>query len=402
MLWRAPCAADDSTAGPLRLTVEDAVARAAAIDVTVSAARKDIEVAQANLERSTSWLPANPFVAGGAQHGTNVPPTYTFSLSQEIEVAGQRDKRVGAATQAMETATWEMKTAEQNLAAAVKTAFVRALIGGDRVSVAQRNVDAARQLAEAVAIRKRPTDADRIDLNTAQIQESRARQELSAAQHAHSTAQDALRHLVGVPLEQQIELEGAVEREPKMLPPARDLVEVALRQRPDLIGLRHATERADLQLALSNRELIPNVTVSGTFLRFENESYVGGELGIPIPIFRPKTPEVREATAERTHIGLETQSLERQIENEVVAAERACRIAGDALQLQSHDIVPKSEENYSLETQLYDSGKATVSDLIGIQIDLLTARKDYVDSLEAYNTALIELERVTGGPLPAK
>jgi outer membrane protein, heavy metal efflux system len=394
--------ADEVTAGPVRLTVSEAVARAVANNINLSTNRKDIEVARANLERSKAWLPANPFVTGGAQHGTNVAPTYNFSLSQEFEIAGQRDKRIGAATQAVEAATWDMKAVEQTLAATVKTAFVHALISDERVTVAQQHVDAAHEFAEKLAGRKRPSDADRIDLNAAQIQEIRAQQELTAAEQTRATAQEALRHLVGLPLDQRVELETALERESQTLPASRELVDLALRQRPDLAALRHTQERADLQLALSNRELIPNVTVSGTFLRFESENFAGGDIGIPIPIFRRKTADVREATAERTHLGLEIQNLEREIEKQVLDAARTCRVAGDDLQAQGHDIVPKSEENYSLERSLYERGVVTVSEVIGIQIDLLTARRDYIDALETYNDALVELERVIGGDLQGK
>ncbi len=394
--------ADGTTAGPVRLTVSEAVARAVANNINLSANRKDIEVGRANLERSKAWLPANPFVTGGAQDGTNVAPTYNFFLSQEFEVAGQRDQRIGAATQAVEAATWEMKAVEQSLAATVKTAFVHALISDERVTVARQHLDEAHELAEEVAGRKRPSDADRIDLNAAWIQETRARQEFAAAQQTRATAQDALRHLVGLPLDQRVELVGVPERESQTLPASRELVDLALRQRPDLAGLRHAAERADLQLALSNRELIPNVTVSGTFLRFQNENYAGGDIGIPIPIFRRKTADVREATAERTHIRLEIQNLEREVEKQVLDAARTCSVAAADLQAQGHEIVPKSEENYRLESRLYERAEVTVSELIGIQIDLLTARRDYLDALEAYNDALIELERVTGGDLQRK
>jgi len=39
----------------------------------------------------------------------------------------------------------------------------------------------------------------------------------------------------------------------------------------------------------------------------------------------------------------------------------------------------------------------TVAELVGLQVDLLTARRDYLEALETYNTALIELNRVAGG-----
>jgi len=64
-------------------------------------------------------------------------------------------------------------------------------------------------------------------------------------------------------------------------------------------------------------------------------------------------------------------------------------------------IVPRIEENLQLEGRVRDRGDATLADLIGVQVDVFTARRERLDAVEAYNTSLIELERIVGGELPA-
>ena len=390
-----------AAAEPLQLTMDECVSRAIVASLDLSASRKDIDVAQAALERSRAWLPANPFLSGGAQHSTTSGPNYIFLLSQEIEIAGQRGKRIAAATEGVEKATADQKTAESALTASVKTAFIQAQLSVDRVAIAQQGVDIAASLASTLAQRPHPSDLQHIDLNIAQIQESRARRELVTARRAHDSALTTLRRFLGFPREQEIELVGRPRTEVQPLPPSTELIARALRQRPDLAALRHDLQRADLQLSVTKREAIPNVTVSGTLSRFEGDTLAGGDIGLPIPVFQRKTGDIQEAAAERSRARLQAERLEQTVAQEVADARRACVDAGEELDAQQRDIVPKSEENVQLERRQYERGSVTTSDLIGVQIDMLTARRDYVDAVQAYNEALIELERVVGGAVDA-
>jgi outer membrane protein TolC len=81
-----------------------------------------------------------------------------------------------------------------------------------------------------------------------------------------------------------------------------------------------------------------------------------------------------------------------------VEARRACVAAGGVAAHQ-RVILPKSEENLELERRLDERSQVSVSDLIGLQVDAVAARREYLDAIEAYNTNLIELEQVTGGAL---
>jgi cobalt-zinc-cadmium efflux system outer membrane protein len=389
-------------AAGLRLTIEEAVSRAVAANLELGASSKDVDLAKANVQRSKAWFPSNPYFATGAQHSQVTRPNYTFFLSQEFEIAGQRGRRMAAAAQSLERATWDFKTGEQNVVATAKTAFIRVLLSDDRVTLAQQTVDALHEFAEQLAQRKPSSDLSRIDLNSARMQESRARRELAAAMQSRSAGLNALRRLLGLPPSQEIELAGAPVTEVKELPAGPALVERALQQRSDLIALRHSLQRADLQVAAVKRERIPNITLSGSVSRFEGDTLAGGDVGIPIPIFQRKTAETQEAIAERERADLQVKNLEQQIAREVLDARDACVVAGGDLQAEKQEILPASEENYQLERRLYERGAMTAAELINMQIDLLAVRRDYLDAVETYNTSLIDLEHLTGGEVRAE
>ncbi len=387
-------------AEPVRLDMDAAVSRALSAHRNFNVERR-VDFAQANLERSTAWLPSNPYLSAGAQHTTQsgFGPNYEFLLSQEFEIAGQRQKRVAAASEGLEKTQAEAQHAEQNLIAAVKLAFLQAQIDGDRVTLAQKNVDAAVTLAGELEEHESSSDMQRLDVNVARIQETRARRELAAAEEAHGKALAALRRLLSFPPGQAIEIVGAPVQQMRDLPPTPELVERALQHRADLVAVRHGAQRSTRQVELLRREAVPNVTVSATVSRFEGDTLTGGELSVPLPIFQRKDADITQSAAERARMQTEVQTLEREITQQVTDARATCLRAEADLQALQQDIVPRSEENLQLEQRSYARGEVTVSELVGIEVDLLGARRDYLDALQAYNEALIELERVTGEDL---
>jgi len=396
MLLGAPCEAE-----PVRLTIDEAVARASQAHPDLAAARRAIDVAAASLQRSKAWLPANPYISGGggttSQQGAG--NNYGFYISQEIEVAGQRSKRIDVASQDVAKASSELIGAQQTLAAAVKTAFVQALVNTDRVSLARQGLDITAELSNQLRAMKNPSDAQRIDRNNAEIQESRARRDVAAMQQAQSNALTTIRRLTGLPIDQDLVLIGAPTAQIRPLPNEADLMERALHHRPDLAAQHRALDKADAQITLVEREAIPNITVSGNLSRFEGATLAGGDIGLHLPVFQRKTSDLNEAVAERDREHSTLDSLERTIQQEAIEARRACEVAAVDLQALKDVVVPKTEDNLQLERRLFERGDAAHSEVLGAQLELLTARREYLDAVQAYNEALIELERIVGGSL---
>jgi cobalt-zinc-cadmium efflux system outer membrane protein len=392
-----------AAAEPLRLTMDEVVQRALAAGQDTAS----LEHARAQLERSKAWLPANPFfgAGGGTNSQQNTPANYLFFLSQEVEIAGQRRARMAAAESGVEQASWSQRSAENDVMASAKTTFVRVLAAAARVTIAEENLEAAAEVLQA-APGTRASDEERVERNTATAQEVRARRELAVAEQLHADALGSLRQITGIPAMQALELVGALRTEAAALPPPTELIERAHQTRADLIALRHAVDTSAHEVDLQSRERIPNVTLFGSVSRFENDTLVGGDIGVPLPIFQSGTPAVQEAAAERSRMERELRSLERSIDTEVLEAHRACAVAAGSLQAYQAEILPRLRENLEIEQRLYRHGKLTLSELIGYRLELLSARREHIDILEAYNAALIELERVVGGkldaPTPAK
>ena len=365
-----------AVAGPLPLTMDETVARAIAASRDLRVSRKQVELAQANLDRSHALLPANPYVSGGAQYDSSRQqfttdsgqtafasngPNYGFTLSQEFEIAGQRSKRIASAEQGVEKAVWDAKSAELTLVSTVKQTFVRALLGPDRIALARRGLDAAQSLSQSLEKKSVDTTEKQMDLNIAQVQEARAQRDLAQAEQGAEDAKDLLRYYLGLPGSQPIELNGAPITEIEELPPVDELIDRALQQRPDLVALRHSAEHAGLEVELKERARIPNVTISGNVSRFEGDTFAGGDLGMYLPLFQTGGPATREALAERDQARTQIDDLKRTIEWDVRQARRACEAAAVSLRLSKQRIMPKSDENLTLEQRRFRGDEVAVA-----------------------------------------
>jgi cobalt-zinc-cadmium efflux system outer membrane protein len=177
-------------------------------------------------------------------------------------------------------------------------------------------------------------------------------------------------------------------------------VRAAAANRPDVQAFEHALAAADAQIEVIKRERIPNVTVSGSYSRFESNDFGGGDVGVALPLFQTKSADLQEATAQRVRLSAQLEDVRRQAEREVLDAYRAYELARREADLFRSTLLPLAEENARLQEQLRRRDEASDADVWNQKIDLLEIRKDYVETLQSLHLARFDLERAVGGQLP--
>ncbi len=388
-------------AEPLRLTMEEAVQRAIQFNLDLRASAQELEVAAAAVRRSSALLPSNPFLSVGASRRaeTGGRPNYFAFLSQEIEVAGQRKPRMRAATHNLEQEQANLQQKQIALVAEVKSTFVRAIAQRERARLLSEQVDLAKNLAK-IAQPRQATLPERIEANTLRLQTTRYERELWAAERELASQVDALRRLLDIEPSGELELVGNLDPVSFELPAITELVRAAQGNRADLQAFEHALAAAEAQIEVTRRERIPNITVSGSYSRFENNDFGGGDVGVALPLFQTKEPDLQEATAQRVRLAAQLQDLRRQVEREVREAGRAYELAQREVHLFQTTLLPLAEENVRLQERLLRRDEAGTSDLLNQKIEWLEIRKDYVETLQSLHLARFDLERAVGGQLP--
>src|SRR5262249_6961518 len=135
------------------ISVDDAVHNALVRNPDFLAAQQQLTTAQARVIKARYWNQFNPSVDAGAVQwrlpGTGSLAEPQVGVSLEVEIAGQRSKRIAEAEQNLAKVRAQVADTQRTLIAQVKVAFYRALYAKEQFALAQRIEALNRRLRDA-------------------------------------------------------------------------------------------------------------------------------------------------------------------------------------------------------------------------------------------------------------
>jgi cobalt-zinc-cadmium efflux system outer membrane protein len=371
------------------------------------AIRQEVRVASGRLVEARYWNPFNPQIEGGAGQrrfdggGNDVQPFASASL--EVEVAGQRGKRIEEAERNLARVGAEVADAERRLVAEVKEAFYRGLYLGRRLFLFREIEDLNRRLRDASSERFRSGEVAKTEANLAIVRHSQSRKDTLSAARDHANALRELERLLGLEPSATVHLDGDLAVADLEVDP-ETLVRTALEVRPDLKARGAEIERLEAETALVKRLIVPNPTVSVLYdEEVEGEGnrdrIIGGAIRIPIPVFDRNQAELTALAGRRARAAHERDATELAVETEVRNAYRAYEAAVEAVRVFETEAVDRVAESFRFIETSYREGKIDLLQLVVVQNDLVGAQLSYLDSLWDYWAAHVALERAVGRPL---
>ena len=194
-------------------------------------------------------------------------------------------------------------------------------------------------------------------------------------------------------------------------PPLYDLAEAreaVLAFHPEARSARVGVDRAQAAIRAAEAQPIPNVAVTGGFIRqFENKSYDGAfGLSMPVPVWNRNQGNIREAKAQLGMAIQNTGRVENDLADRLSAAFRTYNAARTRAERYRREILPRAEETLKLSLEAFKGGQFEYLRVIQAQRSVAEARLEYNRSLgEAWRAAGeisgLLLEEVWPG-LPAK
>jgi cobalt-zinc-cadmium efflux system outer membrane protein len=390
---------DLSLSAALRLALEN--------NPELLAARQELGVARGRLTKSRYWNQFNPEVGGqGGRRefaGGGAAGEFAVSGSQEIEVAGQRGRRIDEAERNAERVAALVRDRERRLEGDVTRAFFSALAARRRLALQRMIEELNQRTLDATSARVKAGESPQMEANLAEIRFGQSRRETIAAETEVATTVLQLKRLLGLPPERVVEPSGELRGTARALAPP-DAVARALAQRPDLLAAQAELARVRAELALVRRLRIPNPTLEG-FYETEAEGdggrdrIVGGGLRIPLPVFDRNQGEVMALAAQEQQARHLLNATRRTVEQEVTEALREYEAAGRALEVLEARVLDPVRENLGFIETAYREGKIDLLQFVVVQNDLVRAEFTYLDSLAAFRRAEANLAAAIGGQL---
>jgi cobalt-zinc-cadmium efflux system outer membrane protein len=325
-----------------------------------------------------------------------------IALSQEIEIAGQRGKRVASASAAAEAARAAFDRSRQELATRVASAFATVLRARELATLAAFEREVAAELA---AFEQRRLDAGAgtlIDLNVTRAAEGRAERRVALALADEAAARATLAEVVALPAAALPVVAGAL---PDAWPAPAALAELerlALERRSDLLALRSEVESATSRIRLERSLATPNLVVGiATGREADREDLDTLRAGFTIPLFQRNQGGIAIARADEGVLSAQLASAELAVRREVAAAWSRAEATSRALAVFRNTVAGTLEENLDLVQRGLAAGKLRGSEVLVFRRELIDSRRELIEAAADAWLAQIDLDLATGAtPVP--
>jgi cobalt-zinc-cadmium efflux system outer membrane protein len=247
------------------------------------------------------------------------------------------------------------------------------------------------------------------DLMAVKANVQKADLQLKEAKQAKVKANRALALMLNMPLTDAMQLEklDVFDRFAKgqPLPLGREeLVQKAVRARPDLLAVKIAVRRAQADLRLARANGYPDVYLLYQPYTFQNNTYLGvpsaysWTLGLTatIPVYNRNQGNVTRAKINITQSEVQAASAERGVVRDVLDAAQELEQSLVAVNQFRSEIIPTSQQVRDSAFRRWQGGEIPMQDFLDAQQDFNDMVRQYRDVLIRHRRAILDLNTAVG------
>ena len=330
-----------------------------------------------------------------------------ISLGQVNEIlSAQQFNAVSRASAALAVATADQEVARRGLVASVAGLFYASSIADRKVAVAERGAKEAADLTQLTQQRENGREVAHADVVKAQLQQQQRDRDLSDAKVNAEKARLELAVLLFPDPRTPYTL--AVPDTPSSVPARADVEAALAKHNPELESALASAHLADLNVFAARSAYLPDLQFNYSYgidsAQFavnapdgsRNLGYsASATLNIPVWDWFTTHDKVRQSEINRTTAHIVLTNTQRQLiatlqedYSEAVAAHDQL----DSLNLSA----ATASESLRLTRLRYTSGEATILEVVDAESSLITSELAREDGVVRYQTALANLQLLTG------
>ncbi len=303
------------------ITIKDAVSIFLQQNLQLVAARYDIDSADA--EKLTARLRPNPQLTlglSGLPLNLSGPfiseQTYSYGISQTIEMGGKRSKRIASADANSEVARGQFQMVVWQLTNDLKRKFYTVVLDQSLLDLAKQNQTTFAEIVKHTTELLNAGEISGLNLERLEVEKLKFDSDVANAERDYEVAVRDLRFTLGGDYRaMEIDVAGSIDFEPYQFS-FSDLRDKALAARPDLKAAQLSERAADANIRLQNAQRIPDLTVGPGI----NQVPTGGStytvgIGIALPVSDRNQGERAKALIGKQ----KAQNQERLITNQVLS-----------------------------------------------------------------------------------
>lgn len=370
----------------------------------LAVARSTRSRAEAARVAASVRAPSNPEVsiAAGPRFGlTGAGVDVEASISQQVQIAGERGLRLDAAARLRELTDAEIEQMRWSVHCDVHAAYQRALVERQRVRLADRVVSFQQDVLRVAERRISAGEAAPLAVRLAQAEVAQSEQVLVGARQALFAARIRLAQLSGWPVATPPSPAGEPEN-PREPPALEQLVAIAAARLPSLRVNAARVREAESRVTLADREAAPRPSIGLQYRHEGNPTSEGpydivlGVISIPIPSFQTNQGPRAQARADAVVAEAEFRAARTLLDGQVAEARSEVVAAAARTRAYGSEILPRFEENLTLLRRSFELGEIDILALSAGRERFLRIQSDSYVAQQDYFVALSGLERVVG------
>jgi Outer membrane protein len=390
--------------GPV-VSIEELVREAEQKNPEIAAAQRGYQAAT-QVAPQVSALPDTQFTVQQFAVGSPRPfAGYTnsdfayigFGVSQEIPFPGKRGLRAEIANREADARRIEIESVRRGIVAKLKISYFRLAYLQQTLSVLEQNDKLLQDVQQIAESRYRVGQGNQQEVLKTQLQHTKLLQEITMHHRDVGQLEALLKQLLGRPQDTaDIQTSPLAARE---IPyKDSDLLNLAKQRNPDIQAQQQMVTKAESQIELAQKEFRPDFNVGymyqNTDRRFRD--YYMATFGINLPNRGRRKAELAEAEANRQQaneqLNVELQRRLAEVQEQYVLAQTS----SEQLKIYKEGLIPQSEATFRSAMAAYEANRQDFETLLSSLQDVLNLQIDYQRELAGHESALAQLEALTG------
>ena len=324
-----------------------------------------------------------------------------FGASQDIPYPGKRQLRAHVAEHEANSMEAQTDSVRRAVVGNLKMVYFRLACTQQTLGVLQRSDALLTQVQEASEARYRVGQGNQQDVLKAQLQHTKILQEVAHHNQEEGLLEAQIKQFLGRPQESADIIAETLTL--RALPyTATELLQQAREQNPDVHSKQASIRQQKAKVELAHKEFRPDFNVGYTYEHTASQfkDYYMASFTVRLPNRGRQRAALAEAEQNQERARQELDAESQRVLSEVQQQYVRAKTSEERLKIYSDGLVPQSEATFQSALSAYQSNRQDFESLLSGFLDVLNLDLEYRNELVEHESAMAELERLTGVDVP--
>jgi outer membrane protein, heavy metal efflux system len=323
-----------------------------------------------------------------------------LGFSQDIPFPGKLRLRGKIAQKEADVQQQAYESVRRAILVEVKTAYFELGYLATKLSILHGDGELLGEVEKGAEARYRAGLASQQDVLQAQLQQTRLLQEITATELQSDTTEARLKEILN---RRQSSADLVVSEITQTQVPYdySQLLAAAAKTNPEIAGTQRMVEKSALQVDLSHKDFDPDFNITYMWLRtdpLEYRAHYALTFSMRLPIYRGRRQqkELAEAEADRTRaqdeLVAEKQGIAAALRVDYATETRS----SDLLRIYREGLQPQARAEFQAGLAAYQSDREDFQALLASFLDVLKVDEESWQTLSQHETAVAQIEEITG------